>query len=141
MDRLIGKSVLGNTFSAVIVTAFFIILGKWFLILFGKEFVAAWNILIILSLGALFQTAIGPTSLLLNMTGYERYAAAAGGVTVVINILLVFVFIPMWGTEGVAMAELFSFVAYKSISAVIVRRKIGITPWITLRRRTPLGNS
>ena len=72
LQRLITKSVQMGLLSALSVAVFLIFFGRWYLHLFGEEFLQAANILIILSLAYLTHVCFGPTSLILNMTGQER---------------------------------------------------------------------
>lgn len=89
---------------AFIPLTFFVFNGAWFIeIVFGKEFEGAYLPLLILSTGTLLMCIVGPTALLLNMTGHERVTAAASFVAAVSNTTLNFIFVPLYGIVGSAV--------------------------------------
>lgn len=87
------------------VVLFFIVFGQQVIeLLFGSEFVSAYQPLLILFSGHLVSAAAGPAGRLLMMAGYERDVAMAGGVSAVFNLVLNFALIPRFGMAGAAVA-------------------------------------
>lgn len=95
-------------------------------LVFGEEFTAGYIPLAILSLGYVFGTTIGSVSVLLNMTGHEKYTAMSVGISAVLNIALNLLLIPVWGIAGAATAMAVSMVISNSILWVIVVKQLGI---------------
>jgi len=126
LQRLITKSARMASLSALGAASFFIFFGRWYLHLFGEEFLQASNILIILSLAYLLHVCFGPTSLILNMTGHERHTAVGLALATLMNAFLTFALIPIWGVEGAAVAQFISIIFYKVLLIIFIYKTIGI---------------
>lgn len=100
--------------------------GKYFLMIFGNEFVLGNKALTILSIAQLFNCAMGSVGLLLIMTGHQRQAAIGVVISAVLNVIFNALFIPIWGIEGAAIATGISIISWNSIYVVWVYRKLGI---------------
>jgi len=103
----------------------FIIFGKFFLGIFGDEFVEGYYSLVFLSLGQIFNGASGSVGSFLNMTGHQRvfnYIVIVGGVT---NIALNYLLIPTYGIEGAAFSTMTSVLLWNALSTIYIRVKFG----------------
>ena len=107
-------------------TAVLIGISSWYLGLFGADFVAGKQALIILCLGQLLFTTTGLGGLVLNMTGHEKYTAMTGTMSAVLNTLLNYFFISRWGVEGAAIATSISLLIMNASNIILVRRKLKI---------------
>ena len=110
----------------LLITAILIGISSWYLGLFGAEFVAGRNALIILCLGQLVFTTTGLGGLLLNMTGNEKYTAITGSGSAILNTCLNYVLISRWGVEGAAIATSISLAIMNLSNIVIVRGRLKI---------------
>ncbi|MFW6295651.1 MAG: flippase [Halothece sp.] len=128
LQKVVTKSCYVIILGSLPIALLFIIFGKWFLLLFGSEFVAARTTLTILAIGQLVNAGTGSVGLLLNMTGYERYTAIGVSISALINVILNFHFISQWGAEGAALATVISTVIWNIILVVFVYQKLGIYP-------------
>ncbi|MBD2459690.1 flippase [Oscillatoria sp. FACHB-1407] len=90
--------------ASFLLTAAFVLFGKWFLMIFGVEFISGYSALIILCVGHLLSSGLGMAGFLLLMTGYERDTAMATGATAVLNVVLNALLIPQFDLEGAAIA-------------------------------------
>ena len=131
LQRLVTKSVRLAVLGSLPVALGLIIFGRWYLLLFGREFTGGNIALAILSVGQLVNVGIGSVALLLNMTGYERYTAIGVVVTVIMNGMLNVGLIPIWGVEGAAIAQALSLTFFKTLLAILVYKKLKIhsTAW------------
>ncbi len=76
----------------------FVSFGYWYLLVFyGSAFTDGQRALTILSIGKILSVMLGLPGMILIMTGYERDAARAIGLSAITTILLNFVLIPRWG--------------------------------------------
>ena len=93
-----------------ILGGFFFWKGDLFLQIFGSEFAdyKAHVSLVILCMGQVILAASGPVSLLLVMTGMERYTAIAISFGALLNLALNAILIPMIGAIGAACATALS---------------------------------
>jgi O-antigen/teichoic acid export membrane protein len=112
-------------------------LGLPLLWLFGPQFVQGYPVMLILVVGFLFRSSMGPAEFLLNMLGEHKICAVVLATTAVLNIALNLVLVPMFGLIGAATATSVSLVAAALMHYAVVWRRldIDIAVWRNLRRR------
>lgn len=88
----------------------FILFPKPILSIFGKEFTMASTCLMILSLGFLVSSAVGPANHMVLMTGRSGLSFINHIVVLTINVLLNYLLIPKYGIIGVAVSKAISTV-------------------------------
>jgi O-antigen/teichoic acid export membrane protein len=112
-------------------------LGYPLLWLFGPRFVEGYPVMLILVIGFLFRSSMGPAEFLLNMLGQQRLCATVLVTTALLNIALNLALVPAFGLLGAAVATSASLVAGALMSFLAVRRRleIDVAVWRNLRRR------
>ncbi|MGZ5823581.1 MAG: lipopolysaccharide biosynthesis protein, partial [Hyphomicrobium sp.] len=112
-------------------------LGLPLLWLFGPQFVQGYPVMLILVVGFLFRSSMGPAEFLLNMLGEHKICAVVLATTAVLNIALNLVLVPVFGLIGAATATSISLVAAALMHYAVVWRRldIDIAVWRNLRRR------
>jgi O-antigen/teichoic acid export membrane protein len=101
-------------------------LGMPLLWLFGPQFVAGYPVMMILVVGFLFRSSMGPAEFLLNMLGEQKLCAAVLVVTAVLNVALNFALVPPYGLLGAATATSVSLVVAALLNYLAVSRRLGI---------------
>jgi O-antigen/teichoic acid export membrane protein len=96
--------------------------------LFGPEFTAARWVLIILVGGQLVNAWAGSVGLLLDMTGHQNNVATVRLVTVLTNVLLNAVTIPLFGVIGAAFSTALTMAMWNIWAYILVVRKLGFHP-------------
>jgi O-antigen/teichoic acid export membrane protein len=121
------------TYTARMVFAFslpvalgFIFFGKFFLSLYGSEFIRGYTPLVILCLAQLVNAGAGSVGMLLAMAHYEREITIGIGVATVVNVFLNTLLIPKWGIEGAAVATGSSIIIWNFLLAWYVWKRLGI---------------
>jgi O-antigen/teichoic acid export membrane protein len=105
----------------------FLFFGKTLLnLVFGPEFIPAYEPLAILTVGQLINSATGSVGFLLMMTGYEQDTARGMAIAAVSNIVLNLVLVPLWGTKGAALASAITLVIWNVLLWLAVRRRLKI---------------
>jgi O-antigen/teichoic acid export membrane protein len=112
-------------------------LAPWILGMFGPEFVDGANAARILMLGICLRAVIGPSHLMLTMTGHERHALWALGCAAAANIALNLVMIPAFGIEGAASMTTLALLGSQVAMAIMAWRLIGVAPALLPRLLTP----
>jgi len=114
-----------------------LILGLPLLWLFGPQFVAGYPVMLILVVGFLFRSSMGPAEFLLNMLGEQRLCAAVLVATAVLNVALNFALVPAFGLLGAATATSVSLVTAALMNYLVVswRLDIDIAVWRNLGKR------
>jgi len=114
-----------------------LVLGVPLLWLFGPQFVSGYPVMLILVVGFLFRSSMGPAELLLNMLGQQRVCAAVLASTAVLNIALNLLLVPAFGLLGAATATSIALVAAALMNYLVVNRRLDIevAVWRNLRNR------
>jgi O-antigen/teichoic acid export membrane protein len=126
LQRLVTRLTRWTLLASAPVALGLIVLGRWFLYLYGPQFSGARLTLAILSAAQLFDVAIGSVGILLVMTGHERDAAIATAAGALANIALTFLLVPRWGSEGAAVAYGIGMILWNLMAAVALNRRTGI---------------
>ncbi len=100
-----------------------IIFGKLLLSILGAEYVAGYNVFVILVIGQFISVVSGPASALLEMSAHEKTAMkivmACAGLNLVLTPVLIF-----WvGIEGAAIATAIAFSAQNLAAYGVARQK------------------
>lgn len=111
---------------ALPVAAFMLLFGHVFLGIFGHEYVAGTGALRILTVGQIFNVAMGPVGVLLVMAGRERLATLGFGAGLAVNLALATVLIPAYGIEGAAWAATASMLIWNVALGVLTYRSLGV---------------
>lgn len=107
-----ARGVLLIAVPAVVVLSFW---GQSILGLFGDEFTTGYSVLLMLTLGQFVHALAGSVGFVMIMTDHHRESAAIIGSSAVINVLLNFWFIQLWGLEGAAFATAATTVLWNAL--------------------------
>jgi len=112
-------------------------LGMPLLWLFGPQFVEGYPVMLILVVGFLFRSSMGPAEFLLNMLGEHKVCAAVLFMTAMLNIALNLALVPAFGLMGAATATSLALVAAALTNYVVVGRRLelDIAVWRNLGKR------
>ncbi|HHS83951.1 MAG TPA: flippase, partial [Gammaproteobacteria bacterium] len=126
LQRLVTASSRAIFFATLPIAGGMLLFGEPFLSLFGEQYVNGYYALLILLTGQVFNTAFGAVGVLLTMTNHGNLAAKGAAISVVANIILNGVLIPVWGVEGAATASMLTLFLWNILFAFFVYRNIGI---------------
>jgi len=126
LQPVITNIVRAMTGVSFLIAGIFIVGGRWYLMIFGPEFLAGQRAMSILCVGQFVATSIGLSAVVLNMTGHERLTANLGWGMAVSNIVLNALLIPKWGVEGAAIATSISTIGNGVAALYAVRKKLGV---------------
>lgn len=114
-------------FTSLPILLVFMIAPELFLSLFGQEFKSGAMVLIILSIGQLINAMSGPVGHILNMTDRQVIFQYIMLISVLLNIILNYFLIPMYGLEGAAISTAASTVLWNLLAVVYIHKKLGLT--------------
>ena len=100
---------------------------------FGEDFSNSLVSLNILLIANLITAFFGSINVLLNMTDSQSLVMKNIGISLLINIFLNFLLIPMYGIEGAAISSLISTIFWNFSAGFQVYKKFGFTTFITFR--------
>lgn len=107
------------------IVLFLIVFSEFILSLFGNNFTAGKTALIIISLGAMINVATGNVDQILNMTNHQDILKNITIFGFILNAILNFLLIPIYGINGSAMASLFTNAVFNLICLYYIKRKLG----------------
>ena len=122
---LIQSTNIATIGSLLILTAL-VVLGPMVLSVFGPEFSASYLPMIIIAVGQLMNVATGPVGTLLAMSRQERLVGFGLTLSVVCNIALNYLLIPLYGVSGAAIATATSVGILNVLLVVFAKRILGI---------------
>ena len=107
--------------------------------IFGDGYDAASDVVVILSLTMLLATACGPVDSVLLMAGRSWLSLSNSVVTLVVNIGLNLVLIPLYGIRGAAIAWSVAIVVRNLLPLAQVRRHLSMWPMTWSTGQVALG--
>lgn len=127
LQRLLRHVALANAAVSLPVLAGLVVLGKVLLGWFGPTFVAAYPILLVLSVAHSTVALVGALAgFLMVMTGHQKHAGIIIGGTAVLNLALTVVLTPRFGPVGTAAATAVATLLRALILIVYIRRRLGL---------------
>lgn len=124
--QLIKESTRIMFLCSLPVLLFLLIFPGFCLSMFGAEFIDARNTLLILLFGQFINILSGSVGFILQMTGNEKVFQRILFYSLIINIILNYFFINMYGIEGAAIASVLSMTFWNLSSVVFVYKKYNI---------------
>ena len=109
------------------VLLFILIASKDILYVFGDIYVDGSETLIILSISYLLLITLGSPIEILNMNGFTKSSSIVLIISILINIGLNILLIPMYGIVGASIATGLSLLFSKIIGLIIIKNKLNIT--------------
>ena len=112
---------------ACTVFAFLFVFGENLIIfLYGKNFLPAYPLMLILGLGQLINAFVGSVHGVLNLTHNERCTLKGGVVSAILNIILNVVRVSKFGALGAAVSSAFTLVFLNIMLLFILKNKTGL---------------
>lgn len=99
------------------------------LMLFGKDYSIGAVVLILISFAELINVSTGPVGILLKMSGHQGKDMAISVLVLVINSLLNFIMIPIYGMIGAAIATGIAIIVTHSLRLYLVWKLLKIFPY------------
>ncbi|MCF6171886.1 MAG: flippase [Bacteroidales bacterium] len=126
MERMVQSVTSGLLLIAILALIFFVFFGTNILSLWGAEFSEAYLILVIFSVGQFFIVGTGASGFLLMMCGLEKTYAKISIASVILNLVLNFIFIKNLGALGAAIATSITVAGESFIRVIVVKTKLKV---------------
>ena len=97
-------------------------------VLFGREYTEAWLPMMILSVGFMFHSAVGPNGLTIISIGKPTKEMTGNIIGAVLNVIINFLLIPRYGMSGAATATAVSYIVANAYKQGVLLRE-GINPF------------
>ncbi len=121
------KKLLFSALSVLlIINIFFISVGKEFISLFfSNDYTGAYFPAVVLISAQVITVILGFSDTALMVKGYERKVLMIGSVSLMLNVILNYIFIPEFGINGAALATFLSTFFWKVSTFVFAKKLIG----------------
>jgi O-antigen/teichoic acid export membrane protein len=130
LQRMVTRATQLGFFGSMASILGFYFLGDTLLSLFGPQFSAGYETLMILVLAQAIRSAAGPVMSLLSVTGNQHRCLVVLATALVASAILTLVLAPRYGIQGAAMAVLIVTAGWSIWLHLLVRWHIGIRPSI-----------
>lgn len=131
MQRLLTAAARRVFILSLPLAALFLVAARPLLeFLYGHAYGEGATALRILTIGYLSVLFTGSTASLANMTGHEHLTLYSVIISVIVNIALNIILIPLYGINGSAAATAISFFLYNVIQWIWLRTKMGLRPGV-----------
>jgi len=100
------------------------------LTLFGSEYLESYSVLMILCIGQLVNVLMGSVGAVLYMTNNEKSALKILFFSLIVNLLLLVILIPLYGTKGAATSISMSMVVWNILMAYKVKKITNLKTWL-----------
>lgn len=117
------KLIFWTSFPLVVFTWIF---PEWIMRIFGKEFIVGSTSLILLSFSQLINAMTGSVTYILQMTGKQYIVQYIVFFSAIINILMNYFLIPIYGINGAAIASMASLIFWNVGAYIFVRSSLKI---------------
>lgn len=132
-QRVLSYGVRVNCLLSLPVVFFLLMFGKDVInLLFDEEYVDAYIPLAILCIGQIFDICLGSVGAVLNMTKNENKSLKNLLFVFILNVLLLFIFVPIYNHVGAAISVAVSLIFMKIIMTIEVYKSTGFKTYLKL---------
>lgn len=134
---LLTKSVRLSCLISLPVILVLVLFGDLLIeILFGKAYLPAYPLLVILCVGQAVNVIMGSVGLVLNMTNNEKYTLRTLAITLCILTILLVVLIPLYSGVGAAISVSIGMIIWNVLMTLDMRRLTGLRPSLGLKKNS-----
>jgi O-antigen/teichoic acid export membrane protein len=135
LKRVMTQAALLCFGSSVLITVILALSMFHILALFGNYALSAASPLLILLVGQLINSMTGAVSVLLMMTGAEKFTSIASALTLLLNIVLMLALVPDFGAVGAAIATAITVIVWNLLLLGKCISYVGINPTVFTKFR------
>jgi O-antigen/teichoic acid export membrane protein len=137
LERIARRATQLSTLASFVLFVGLVVFSQLLLSLFGEEYLVGQRTLIILGIGQLVNSSMGPVGFLMHLTDHQHISQRVYGVSMVVNITLNLILIPVLNIEGAALGTTFTIILQNVWMYILVRKYLNIDTFaIRLKRRS-----
>lgn len=133
LESLIKPNIRKAFFVSSIIAIILIVFGKHLLSFFGKNtenYSIGYLSMIILIFGQITNVGIGSVGYILTMAKLEKLAIMSIISSIIINITLNYLLLPIYGIEGAAISTSLAMIVWNILMLIFVKIKIDLNPTV-----------
>lgn len=108
------------------VVIFIVVFHKFLLGVFGEAFIEGGKVLIILCVGQLINSMSGSVGIILQMIGKQKIYQNIVLFALLLNVILNFTLVPIYGVIGAALATVISLASWNILGAYYLKKRVNI---------------
>lgn len=120
-EEFIRETIHWTFWPSLALAILMLVLGKYFLMLFGESFSAGESVIWILTIGIIVRASVGAAESILTMSGKQNLCAAVYAASLFLAIILNIILIPKLGLDGAALATTIAM-CFEAIALYIAAR-------------------
>jgi len=125
LKKIVNHSTKIIFWVTIPIVLFFIIFAEWALSFSGDSFTLGVSALLILLAGRFYSSICGSVGSILQMTGNQHLFQNILLVAAIVNVVLNYLLIPLYGITGAAVASFICVVFWNTVMLFVVKRKFG----------------
>ena len=127
IQRLNGWMALFLTAAALLCMAPFAVAGQQIIsVIFGPSFADSNSILLVLLAGEILSSLLGHPTIVLNMLRHDRAVTRFSLVSLLVNVCMCLVLVPLWGGVGAATAVASAQIVWRLLASRYAARELGL---------------
>lgn len=126
---LIYQTLMSGILLTVLASAIALLFGRKYLVLFGEGFDQSYTSLAILLAGLLLWSFCGPAQSVLRAARKDRILLLTTAISVMLNVVVSLIFVPVLGMNGAALGTAAQFAGYGVLLAIACRRYTGLNSY------------
>ena len=127
-DGFFSNTYNGLCFFSSLLTSLVLLVLPWLaMLLFGGDFYEAWHFVPLLMIGVVFNGLSSTLGGIFMAVGDSKHIALSAGVSVVVNLVLCVLLVPVLGVQGAAIASV------ASSATIWLMRLLGVRKYISLQ--------
>jgi O-antigen/teichoic acid export membrane protein len=133
INTMVKRVTLALILVSVVFFLGFFLFGDFLLGIWGEEFKAAYVTLLVLAIGQLINTSTGCAGVLLIMCGEEKLHGKISIASLILNLVLNYIFIINYGILGAAIATSITIAVENIVKVIYAKTRLGILTIPTFR--------
>jgi len=98
---------------------------NWIMSLFGPEFTIGVSALLLMAFSQLINSLSGSVGYIMQMTNNQKMFQYIIISSSVLNILLNYLLIPIYGIDGAAFSSMVSMIVWNMVTVIFIKQKLG----------------
>ena len=125
-EQFVQETTLWTFWPSLLLACVMVLVGRYFLLLFGPGFVEGHVLIFILAIGVIIRSSVGAAESVLTMSGEQKICAALYASTLAVNLVLNFTLIPLYGLKGAAIATTLALTYEAMALYATAKRRLGL---------------
>lgn len=129
MGKLNGQGVRQLFIISFLLSTIIIVFGEQLLSFFGNGYSDYYLALVLMVIAYFFQSIFFLQQAWLRHSGFSKPALYGALSAVIVNVVLLYLAIPLYGVLGVAVSVLISFIFMLLVNTVLMKKYLGLYGW------------